>query len=477
MPARWQARIFGGLWMVTAGYLGFMALADGVVGVFWPHSRPLLSLPVRAGGMVIDAWALVHRRGLALAGMSAALLATDRHLLFGLVAILTGIGWKTGGLLRHRPLGIRAVSDRLLHIHVLGPTGSGKSSSVLMPLIAQDLARGHGLVLIEPKGDLSQATVSLARTRARTLVLFDPLLPHCPHYNPLAGPADVAAEGLAWALNQISESGHPFYAVSARVQLVYSVLAVKDAFGEHADLSLVADFLRQDAFRTEVLAQAQDRRVKSYFRDYLGQISPRLQAEQRMGLVNRLELLLLNPALRRVLSGPGDFDWDRALAQKWVVVCPLSTAHWGDSARALASLLWHGLAMATYRRNPAQNPPPVFLYLDEFHQYVTPDLGEFLALARGYGVGLVLAHQDLGQLSPGLKTAVLTNARNRVLLGGLTAEDSRLFNESFMPYPPPTDLRYLPQGRAVVQIAKSGRLTPPRVVRLTHHSLREHGHA
>src|SRR5262249_17877818 len=43
--------------------------------------------------------------------------------------------------------------DRLRHLHVLGPTGTGKST-LLANLILQDIAAGHAVVVIDPKGDL-----------------------------------------------------------------------------------------------------------------------------------------------------------------------------------------------------------------------------------------------------------------------------------------------------------------------------------
>lgn len=363
--------------------------------------------------------------------------------------------------------------DRFMHTHVIGPTGSGKSSSILMPLIAQDLSQRRGLTLIEPKGDLSRAAYRAAIQSGHTVIYFDPHDPHCPHYNPLHGDASVAAEGLSWALNQLSESGHPFYAVTHRVQLMYSVMAVKAHYGENCDLTHVLDFLRLETVRKTVLSSLQDARILGYFRDQIGQIGAKTAQEQRQGLLNRLELLLVNPNVRRVLTGTGDFDWDAVLENQYTVICPLSLAQLGDSAKVLGTLLWHGLAMATYRRSTESGTKPYFLYLDEFHQYVTPDLSDFLALARGYSMGLVLAHQDLGQLSPELKEALLANARHRVVFGGIAPEDVRVFNDLAKPYRLPENLRYLPRGQAYVQITRQGRLMKPRRISLYYHPLEE----
>lgn len=372
----------------------------------------------------------------------------------------------------HLPAQIRS-TDRFMHMHILGPTGSGKSSSILMPLIRQDLEAKRGITLIEPKGDLSYTAYQTALSCHATLIYFDPHREDCAHYNPLDGPADVAAEGLSWALNQITESGHPFYAVTSRVLLMYSVMAVKEALGNEADLRHVLDFLRVESFREDILGNTQDVRVLAYFREQMKQIGARTAQEQRQGLLNRLELLLVNPDVRRVLSGPGDFDWDSVLREDITVICPLSLARLGESAKVLGTLLWHGLAMATYRRLKSETVHPYFLYLDEFHQYVTPDLGDYLALARGYSVGMVLAHQDLGQLTGALKEALIANARQRVIFGGIHADDEAVFARLTQPHNLPRDLRYLPRGKAYVQLTQNGRLQPPKLLNLSHIPLHE----
>jgi hypothetical protein len=83
---------------------------------------------------------------------------------------------------------------------------------------------------------------------------------------------------------------------------------------------------------------------------------------------------------------------------------------------------------------------PVGVYLDEFQDLIgtTVDLGEVLAQARGFGVGVTLGFQHLGQLGPQLKASTLANARTKIVFqtssddagqlarqlgGGLTTED------------------------------------------------------
>src|SRR5205823_10611104 len=52
------------------------------------------------------------------------------------------------------PFGL-SIAERRQHVMVLGKTGVGKST-LLRNLIIQDIQAGHGLMLIDPHGDLSE---------------------------------------------------------------------------------------------------------------------------------------------------------------------------------------------------------------------------------------------------------------------------------------------------------------------------------
>ena len=72
-----------------------------------------------------------------------------------------------------RSLALR-LADSLQHLHVLGPTGVGKST-LLLNLIVQDMAAGRGVVVIDPKGDLIEEILQRAPVaRTNDIVVLDP---------------------------------------------------------------------------------------------------------------------------------------------------------------------------------------------------------------------------------------------------------------------------------------------------------------
>ena len=73
--------------------------------------------------------------------------------------------------------------DRLLHLHLLGQTGTGKST-LLHNLIWQDAKAGRGCCLIDPHGDLAE---DVHRSIGTDHLYWDIADPACPlGYNPLA---------------------------------------------------------------------------------------------------------------------------------------------------------------------------------------------------------------------------------------------------------------------------------------------------
>ncbi len=461
----------GALWVDGIARL----FSGGSAGLTWPVALATLLASLRALWMrSLRAWGL---SALAVAGLMAAwrpwlvvplvaalavaiLIAARPRAAQTLVGRRLGLGW---------PVRL-TTEDRFLHCHVLGPTGSGKSSSVLMPLAAQDIRMGHGVVLMDPKGDLAEQAYHAAHESGRQIIRFNPTDAMCPHYNPLDGPASQAAEGIAWCLDQLSDGGHPYYRVAARIMLLHSVTAIKAGGRTDADLGTLLTFLRDDRIQKQTVAASGDLAVQQYFREQWARRAGSSR-EDRQGLINRLELLWANPHVRRALSAPADFTWREVLQDRWIVLCTLPLADLGATARAVGSLLWHGLAQAAYGRTPSTDNPAAFLYLDEFHQWVSEDLSDFLSLARGYRVGLVLAHQDMGQLSPALAEAVIANARQRIILGGTAAEDIDRFLRQAAPYAPSRPIRYLQRGQAMVQLNRRGTLLRPALVRLPHHPL------
>jgi Type IV secretory pathway, VirD4 components len=89
----------------------------------------------------------------------------------------------------------------------------------------------------------------------------------------------------------------------------------------------------------------------------------------------------------------------------------LNKGRLGDSANLLGALLVSKIKMAAFSRTdiPQTDRQPFYLYIDEFQNFATNSFIEILSEARKYKLSLILAHQNLSQLSDDLRDSILAN--------------------------------------------------------------------
>ena len=92
---------------------------------------------------------------------------------------------------------------------------------------------------------------------------------------------------------------------------------------------------------------------------------------------------------------------------------------------------------------PNNQRMPTFVYIDEAADYFDRNIGIILSQARKYNVGMVLAHQYLGQLEPKLQEAFAANTSIK-FAGGVSARDARAL--ASMLYCDPKFIETQPKG-------------------------------
>ena len=330
---------------------------------------------------------------------------------------------------RERPLALSPAAS-LRHCHVLGPTGVGKST-LLLNLIAQDLTAGHGLVVIEPKGDLiADVLARVPAERTSDVVLIDPTDTTCPvGLNPLA-PVGRSPELVA---DQLLGVFHDLYAShwGPRTQDILGAALLTLAQVPGMSLVAVPVLLTHPAFRRSGLGRIDDPVGLGPF--WAG-FEAWSQAERTTAIapvLNKLRPFLMRPSLRTILGqAEPSFDLGGVFTDRKVLLVSLAKGQFGPEASALlGSLLISQLWQAALGRGhlPAERRRPVFCYVDEFQDYLhlPLDLASALAQARGLGLALTLANQHLAQLTSDMRAAVLANAQSKVCFR-LAADDARV---------------------------------------------------
>lgn len=329
---------------------------------------------------------------------------------------------------QERPLA-SSVTGALRHTWVLGPSGVGKST-LLSRLIAQDIAAGRAVVVIEPKSDLIRQVLGhVPPGRVDDIVLLDPADAIAPvGFNPLAGGTnpELAADQLLAVFKGLYGSAFGPRTTDIAAAALHSLARVPNM-----TLAALPLLITDARFRRRIVGQLGNDIALGPFWAAFDNWSEAERASAVAPLLNKVRPFLLRENLRMVIgqSRPR-FQARDLFTQRRVQLVDCAKGLLGPEVSALlASLVVSQIWGATLERSaiPPERRHPVSIYLDEFQDYLrlSTDLGDALAQARGLGVSFTVANQFAHQLDPSMRSALLANAQNRICFR-LADEDARL---------------------------------------------------
>jgi type IV secretory pathway TraG/TraD family ATPase VirD4 len=354
-------------------------------------------------------------------------------------------------------------ADRLAHIHVIGKTGTGKST-LIETLFDQDLQAGRGCALIDPHGDLAARVAGrIPADRPNDLVyvdLPDPVQPY--GYNPLTHVSAERRSLVASGIMELFEKMWPA-AWGQRMEHILrnSLLALLDfPPASFADiLRLYAD----KSFRNAVLAKSTNEQVHSFWRTEYPKYTYRYQAEAIAPIQNKVGAFLADERLHRFFIEPEKpLRFRQLMDEGKILIVNLAKGQIGSDSAALAGgLIVTAIALAAFSRasSPEGERRPFHVYVDEFQSFTTLSVANMTAELRKYGVALVLAHQYLHQLHPDVRHAVLGNAGTLIAFR-LGAEDATYVARELEPFTP-DDLIRLPNHRIYLRLMIDGEPSKP----------------
>lgn len=317
--------------------------------------------------------------------------------------------------------------DAKHHTHVLGPTGTGKSV-LLSRLIKADIDAGHGVVVIDPQGDLIQTVLGqIPDSRRADVVVLDANDQAPVGFNPLSATnrnPEVVADSLLTVFKVLyAEAWGP------RTQDIIHACLLSMAGRPDASIVMLPLLLTNPAYRRSVTAAIHDPIALGPFWAWYERLSDAEKQQAIAAPMNKLRQWLLRPSLRAMLGQTDPkFRLQEVFTQRKILLVSLASGVLGpEAANLLGSLVVAELWQATLERAviPPADRHPVMVYLDEFATFLNlpTNLADALARSRGMGVSYTLAHQFLAQLTPAMRAAVLSNTRSRVCFQ-LSAEDA-----------------------------------------------------
>lgn len=365
------------------------------------------------------------------------------------------------------------VGIALHHIHVLGPTGTGKTS-LLLRMVLDDVHTGRGVAVFDPaKGDLIRDLLDrLPADCADRLVVIDPDETNAPPAINLLDPAvhggaphDVAAH----ITSVMSKVWHRWWGDRMTEIAYHGLLTLARLPGSTlAHLPRLLSDAKWRAERVQAATDQLDPWESATLAEFWDGFNA-LPAGQRAGLVapllSRLRLVLAHPLALGLFGVPATTFRFADILDGGVLLCRLPKGVIGeDGTRLIGSLLLAGLWQATAARAriPEDQRLDAACYLDECQNFLhlPIGIGDALAEARGLRTSFVLAHQYLGQLTAGMAEAVDANARNKVYFA-LAPRDAANQARHIPPWLDDGDLTRLGGFEVVLRPIAGGRAIPP----------------
>lgn len=355
-------------------------------------------------------------------------------------------------------------ADRFSHIYVIGKTGTGKST-LLSSMALQDVARGRGVALIDPHGDLVEHVVNRIPSQRRRDVLYldasDPAQPY--GYNPLR---HVRADRRALAASGMLEVFKKMWPQAWGVRMEHILRNILMALLEQPDANLhdVLRIMSDKKYRQAVARSLQNETVRVFLEQEYERFSYGNRADGTAPIQNKVGAFLADPLLNRILTAPDRDLHIRALMDEGkVLLVNLAKGRLGeDSSSLLGGLLVTTIGLAAFSRadTPAPQRRDYFVYVDEFQSFTTLAMANMLSELRKYRVGFTVAHQYLHQLEPDVRHAVLGNA-GTIIAFRVGAEDAPYLVREFTERFEAIDLLQLPNYRIYLKLMIDGTPSPP----------------
>jgi hypothetical protein len=346
--------------------------------------------------------------------------------------------------------------QRVRHTHIIGATGTGKST-LLFNLIRQDIENRQGVGVLDPSGDLIDRILDIIPdSRMDDVVLVNPYDTDFPiAFNILQAHSEdeknILASDLVSMFRRLSTSWGDQMDVVMRNAI--RAFLESSTGGTLADLQ---SFLIDEDFRKQFLDTVSDEGVLDFWR----RVFPRLSGGKSIGSVlTRLHMFLDQKPFRlMVTQRENRLDFADIMDTGKIFLAKLPEGLMGaEDSYMLGTLLvskFQQTAMAR-QAQAASDRPDFWLYIDEFDNFITPSMAWILSKTRKYRLGLTLAHHELHQLHEDAKvaSAVMSNPATRIVFR-VGDDDAKKLAEGFSFFEA-QDFKNLADGQAICRVERS----------------------
>lgn len=322
------------------------------------------------------------------------------------------------------------------NLYTLGGIGSGKTSSVVKPLVEQalfkfskDVRKKVSVFMLDAKGNNAEYMLERARAagREKDVVIIRPGGEWS--YNPLgSGSPTAVANKLVQALEVMTaQESNSYYKKMQREFAENAIQVLGDVLGAgKVSMMDLYNFICDPAYQRKILDAAAPTNSIAY-RWFINQWLTEDPREQKMltkGFRADLSSFVRDDmAPTFACSDPNFPGWENLIDAGKIVVFSMSLDEYGDFARAMGIFVLMDfqsvmLARTTTKfRKAGHNVDRLVLcVIDEVWAYMNEKLAEFTSVSREARCCTLALHQSLGQIPEKYRQVVIGNFRTPVIL-------------------------------------------------------------
>jgi len=358
-------------------------------------------------------------------------------------------------------------TDRRRHLYIIGQTGVGKSW-FMKGMIAQDIANGDGVAVIDPHGELVDDILALIpKERIDDVVMFEPFDIERPcglnmlEYDTPEQKDFAVQEMIAIFMKLFPpEIIGPMFEHYMRNAML-ALMADKDNPGTLVE---IPKMFTDPAFLQQRLAKVSDPIVRSFWTKEWAQTTGSTRSDMLGYVVSKLGRFIENEMMRNIIGqSRSGFDLADIMDKKKIFLANLSKGLTGEvNSSLLGLILVSKIQMAAMRRAriAEEQRTDFYLYIDEFQNFTTDSIASILSEARKYKLNLIMAHQYMPQLKQEIRDAVLGNV-GTIASFRIGAEDAENLQKQFEPGFSRFDLVNLDNFTMIIKMMINNKVSTP----------------
>ena len=308
----------------------------------------------------------------------------------------------------------------MAHRLVIGSHSTGKTS-LLVEMMGESIARGHGVCFIDSHGIQLPGTV------------FDPAKTR---WNPLKESIDPAL--AASLFQETTKSAWDYAGMTTPVMDMFLYFSAAALIENGHNLTDILKLLTDRQYRSTL--HYSDDITKKFWTDFEA-LNASQQRNEISSTINKFYTLLADPRIRRMFSVNrkgmclSDYLHDEILHVR------LPVRLYGKAkVKLVGSLIISYLTQLLLERN---DPRPYDLYIDDAHLYAHDTVQNALVSISRYGLSTIVAHQHSKQLDPDLFDALLGNTESQYIFR-VSQDDAEILSPKMPPMSSKSELDRIP---------------------------------